>query len=194
MMNCWTRLKNQLYISLSLVIVNNDLYEFIDMLKVDKERLFTPHRAIGKGQRLIFTDHFSLHLVFKNVLTKSLTKPVDEKHIMWNTNKPEGWNCFKELTENNQDLNELLEDENVNSPTIFIERLERIINKAKYKAFGKVTFSNRSISNKPLEKLYNERKVIISNTEDNEKILEVEQFRHARRSPEQNVQNITMCT
>ena len=183
---------------LSLVIVNNDLYEFIDMLKVDKERLFTPHRAIGKGQRLIFTDHFSLHLIFKNLLTKSLTKPVDEKHIMWNTNKPEGWNYFKELTENNQDLNELLEDKNVNSPTIFNERLERISNKAKYKAFGKVTFSNRSISNKPLEKLYNERKVIISNTEDNEKILEVEEriseliIQRQRSDYEKKLSNLNM--
>ena len=160
---------------LGLVIVNNDLFDFVDKLKIDKERLFTPHRAIGKRQELIFTDHYSLYLTFKDLHVRSMIPRVSESQIMRNTNTPGGWGKYKELTENNRDLEELLEDDEITSTTEFNEALEKTMEKVKYKAFGKVSFSNARKSFKPLEKLYIEREEIIKAKADDDKVKEVEE-------------------
>ena len=160
---------------LGLVIVNNDLFDYIDTLKIDKERLFTPHRAMGKRQELIFTDHYSLYLTFKDLHVRSMIPRVSESQIMWNTNKPGGWEKYKELTENNRDLEELLKDDKITSTTEFNEALEKTMEKVKHNAFGKVSFSNASKSFKPLDKLYSEREAIIKANADDDKIKEVEE-------------------
>ena len=38
---------------LDLVIVRINLYVFIDVLKVDKDRTMKPHRSIGRGKKLV---------------------------------------------------------------------------------------------------------------------------------------------
>jgi hypothetical protein len=45
---------------LSLVIISNGLYEYVEELKIDNLRQFTPHRAMKN--KLVYTDHFSLIL------------------------------------------------------------------------------------------------------------------------------------
>ena len=91
---------------------------------------------------------------------------------VWNTNKPVGWDKFKELTEENYQLENLALEE-IFDPTYFNEKFQRIMTKVNFRSFGKVTFSNRCKSDKPLEKLYNEKYIIISEKND-EKIQEVE--------------------
>ena len=71
---------------LCLVIVNNDLLACVDSLKIDKDRLITPHRAIGKNRKFIYTDHFSLHLVFKNLSRRSSLAET-RTHTVWNRRK-----------------------------------------------------------------------------------------------------------
>ena len=43
---------------LSLVMVSNDLYENIESLTVDKDRLMTSHRSVGRNRTFIYTYHF----------------------------------------------------------------------------------------------------------------------------------------
>ena len=45
---------------LSLVIISVGLEEYVHELLIDKERQFTPHRAVQKNRSPVFTDHFSL--------------------------------------------------------------------------------------------------------------------------------------
>ena len=101
-------------------------------------------------------------------------KKCKENQIMWNTNKSGGWEKFKDITDDNKDLKELLDDENMESPTVFNDNLEKIMNKVKFKSFGKVSFSNNLASDKPLNDLYKAREAIIKNKTDDDKIKEVE--------------------
>ena len=50
---------------LDLCIISIGLKKYFEKMIIDKEHLFTPHRATGN--RLIFTDHLSLHIKFKEI-------------------------------------------------------------------------------------------------------------------------------
>ena len=103
----------------------------------------TPHRAVGKHKRLVFTDHYSLQLIFENIPLKPYQKRTIDKQTVWNTNKPGGWDKYNELSDDNDDLNRLADD-NLANTTELDQKLEKIMNKIKYKSFGKVSFSNRN--------------------------------------------------
>ena len=82
----------------------------------------------------------------------------DEDQVIWNTNKPGGWTKYKDLTDNNNELDVIREKaENMTS--------NEMMKKIKYKCFGKVNNSRRMESDKDLDKLYNEKAVAASNDE-----------------------------
>ena len=56
---------------LDLVIVSAELAEFVEILEIDKDKVFTPHRPAGK--KLLHTDHFSILLVLKDLPLKTET-------------------------------------------------------------------------------------------------------------------------
>ena len=157
---------------LDLVIISIDLAAFIDTLRIDKERVITPHRSIGKKKNLIYTDHFSMVFILKNLPMVKKKIQHEEKITVWNTNKSGGWDMYKELTKENKDLDKLA-DEDISNPTSFNTKLERIMNKLKFRSFGKVTFSNRCKFDKPIDKLYHEKRIFTSEKNE-EKIREIE--------------------
>ena len=67
---------------LSLVMVSKDLYEYIETLTVDKDRLMTPHRSGGRNRTLIYTDHFSLLLIFKSMPMVKRRKVQTDKRVL----------------------------------------------------------------------------------------------------------------
>ena len=158
---------------LSLVIVSNDLYDSIDSLKIDNERLMTPHRSVGRNKRLVYTDHYSLLLTFKDLPTQRKKIPQPEKHVIWNTNKPGAWDEYKAITDEHPDIFKLSEDD-IHCPSEFNDKFEKIMKKVKYKAFGKVTFANKTSVDKPLANLYDERAKCIVNKTDEEEVSDVE--------------------
>ena len=158
---------------LDLVLISIDLYAFIDILRVDKERVMTPHRAIGKQKKLVYTDHRSLLLIFKNLPINLNKKNPNEKISVWNTNKPNGWEMYKQLTDENEDLENLAIQQNLDS-TEFTLKMDRILDKIKFRSFGKVTFTNKPQSDKSLEKLYKEKQKLISDNDNEGIITEVE--------------------
>ena len=132
----------------------------------------TPHRPAGRNGKLIFTDHYSLLLTFKIMPKIARRKVQSEKRIIWNTNKPGAWENYRCLTEENDALNKLVEDD-IFTASEFSERFEKIMDKVKYQSFGKVSFSDTSEVDKPLRKLYEEREDCIRK-ENDEKIQAVE--------------------
>ena len=70
----------------------------------------------------------------------------------------------------NADL-EKLAMADITDTTEFSNKLEKITKKIKFKSFGKVTFTNKSKSDKPLESLYDEKKKYV----DDDLIKEVEE-------------------
>ena len=62
----------------------------------------------------------------------------------------------QELSDDNDDLNRLAED-NLANTTELDQKLEKIMNKIKFKSFGKVSFSNKVNIDRPLEKLYEDK-------------------------------------
>jgi hypothetical protein len=153
-----------------LGFISINLYAFIDVLKVDKNRMMTPHSSIGRGKKLVYTDHDPLHLIFNNLPLNTKKKAPTEEYTVWNTNKPGGWNVYNELTEDNADL-EKLAIADIADTNEFSNKLQKITKKITFKSFGKVTFTNKCKSNKPLEKLYDEKKKNV----DDDLIKEVEE-------------------
>ena len=156
---------------LELVIVNKELFEFVEELVIDKNKIFTPHRPIGKG-KLRFTDHFSLLLKFKNLPTKKMWKKFQNRNIIWNTKREGGWEKYKTMTEDNQELVDLLDNDRLDS-TQLVKKIEHVMTKIKFQAFGKVTVRDTKIEDNELSKLYVRRKHLIENKQD-EKVKEVE--------------------
>ena len=133
----------------------------------------TTHRYVGNKKSLIYTDHFSLQLMFENIPLKPRQKCATLKETVWNTNKPGGWDKYKDLTEADDDLNSLAEDDLSNS-TEYNHKMDKIMDKVKFKCFGKVSFTNKVHVDKPLENLYEEKNLCTLKKARNEKLLDID--------------------
>ena len=146
---------------LDLVIVSKGLVEYIVELIIDKEKNFTPHRMVN-GKKLIYADHYTLHFILRGMPMKNPKMKVNKSEVIWNTNKPGGWSKYKEMTENNTDLDSIAESaENLTSNEI-MTRLENKTSKIKYRSFGKVKNSRGMENDKELEVLYSEKTMAAS--------------------------------
>ena len=95
---------------------------------------------------------------------------------MWNLHKENGWQKYTEVTDNNDQLRDIA-DKNVHDPTRTMELIDKQMEKAKYKAFGKVTYVPGKRVNKELVALHNEkinkkfrRKLLYINTSSKKQI------------------------
>ena len=146
---------------LDLVIVSKGLVEYIVELFIDNEKNFTPHRVVN-GKQLIYAGHYTLHFILRGMPMKNPKMKVNKSEVIWNTNKPGGWSKYKEITENNTDLDSIAESaENLTSNEI-MTRLENKTSKIKYKSFGKVKNSRGMENDKELELLYSEKTMAAS--------------------------------
>ena len=135
---------------LDLVLISVALYDYVILLKIDEKRIMTPHRPVGENKRLIFSDHYSLYLIFENIPLRTQSKSSTEKHSVWNTNKEGGWEAYKDSTEDNYELNNLAIEDN-NDSNEFQKKMEKIMNKIKFRCFGKVTFTNKCKIDKAMQ-------------------------------------------
>ena len=143
---------------LSLVIISVGLEEYVHELLIDKERQFTPHRAVQKNRIPVFTDHFSLLITFKNIPQKMKSLNKARSSVMWNTRKEDGWKKYHELTSNDVKLKKIAESSNELSSDEIMGKLSRRMDKIKFQAFGKVKIKSRTVTNdRELAKLYDEK-------------------------------------
>ena len=98
-------------------IVSDELLPYIDEVIIDSQKTFTPKRIINNGKD-VSTDHFSFIIHFKDlpVANKSSKK---EEVIIWNTKKSGGWKMYKDLMENCSELDEIYDDQNMNTTEVF---------------------------------------------------------------------------
>ena len=89
---------------LDLCIISKGLLKYVVELVIDDGRLFTPHRAVRN--KLIYSDHLSIHVKFKGILEVIRSYQKDGKLLSWNTNKENGWQTYKSLTSNCDKLEE----------------------------------------------------------------------------------------
>ena len=155
---------------LDLAIVSKELSKYVYKLTIDKHLAFTPGRPISK-KKIIYSDHRSSILEFRNIPLKIKANSVGVKFSMWNTNKVGGWDVFKAMTENNEKLeNAAIENEDT---TKAMKVIGDELTKVKFKAFGKVKVSNTAKANEELEKLQKKKCVaIMDNKSDLEDELE----------------------
>ena len=141
---------------LELCIISRELFVFVESLTIDKDRLFTPFRPIGKNKRT-YTDHYSLKLTFRDIPLKPIKPVSGQKTIRWNTKKEGGWEAYHRMTENNPELVKIANDENEDNPDIIVKEIEKVMKDIKYKAFGKVKEKTKTKNCKELEMLMKEK-------------------------------------
>ena len=81
----------------------------------------------------------------------------NNSQVIWNTNKTGGWSLYKESTENNAELDSIVEQAEGMSTNEMMKKIESITTKIKFKCFGKVNNSRRMENDKDLDKLYTEK-------------------------------------
>ena len=127
---------------LSLAIVSRNLEPFIEKLEIDSGKKFSPVRPISKTKS-ITSDHFPLMITFVDSFCTKTHVRKPECFTMWNTNKEGGWDLYKEMTEDDDKFKKAFVNNDDNndmalSSTETMERIDKIMNKVKYSAFGKV--------------------------------------------------------
>ena len=100
-------------------------------------------------------------------------KGYQKRNVIWNTKCNEGWEKYEKMTEKNDELVELLDNEHLDS-TQLATKIENVMNKIKFQAFGKVTIKESKIDDKGLDKLYMKRKHLIESKQE-EKVKDVEE-------------------
>ena len=118
---------------LDLFIASRELVPYINKLVIDKELKMTPARTIkNKGKvNICYTDHFAILLTLKDLPRKQEKR--QEKQVMWNLAKENGWEAYTKLTdEYSVKLEEVIEDKTLNIPDI-MKKFENIHNSKKIK-------------------------------------------------------------
>ena len=141
---------------LDLVIVSKGLVDFIVELVIDNERKFTPHRVV-KGKKLTYTDHFSMHFKLKGMPLRNLTMKTKTSEVIWNSNKPGGWKKYKDMTERNSELDDIVERAQDLTTNDLMKKIGNVSTKIKFKCFGKVKNSRGMDADKELNLLYSKK-------------------------------------
>ena len=92
---------------------------------------------------------------------------------MWNLKKEGGWQYYKELSEDNDNLKKIAKDTS-NNPTLLMERFEKEMKKVKFKAFGKVSVRNDLRTSKDLKYLQ-KQKLSLNSDNDNHEIMKIDE-------------------
>ena len=124
---------------LDLFIVSKEMLPYISKLEIDSKRKLNIARAEKKkGKlRLVYPDHFPVLLTLKNLPLENKVK--EEKVVRWNLAKEGGWEEYrKESDKVKEKLEEVVKkkDKSIEETK---EEFDKIHNKVKFKAFGKVT-------------------------------------------------------
>ena len=121
---------------LDLCIVSRELLPYVQNLALSRAV------KMGRKYKLVFSDHFTCLLTFANLPRRKEAK--EAKKVVWNLAKEGGWDKYKMLTDGySQVLRNVIETEETVEEKM--NRFEKILDKIKYKAFGKVSIGEKSI-------------------------------------------------
>ena len=91
---------------LDLAIVSKGLVPYINKLIIDSEEKVAPIRATQGTMKK--PDHYPMILKFKNIPVKNMVTSRSREVVMWNTNKEGAWKDYTDMTENCEEIKELL--------------------------------------------------------------------------------------
>ena len=96
---------------------------------------------IGQNYERVFSDHYTCLLTFQGLPKGKEGKTT--KKVLWNLAKEGGWERYKILTEQYSDsIKRAIEKENEIEKKMIV--FEKIHNKIKHRAFGKVTIVDKT--------------------------------------------------
>ena len=127
---------------LDLFLVSRELLPFVSRLFVDSARSLKIARVVRnkKRMKLVYSDHYPIILTLTGL--PRLKEQKQEKVVRWNLAKTGGWNRYKEMTSECDELLKVIENKEIS-----IEETKKIFdkkqNKIKFKAFGKVTLTTK---------------------------------------------------
>ena len=152
---------------LDLFIVSRELSPYVKKLQIDSKQKMPIARAVKNGSKyqLVHSDHFTCLLTLTGL--PRVREGRIEKKTAWNLGKEGGWESYKKLT---QDYNKAFKKAVMEKGSIEEKMLnfEKLHDKIKFKAFGKVTIGK-----------YNDSKNECDDTEDitAQKLFEEEEKR-----------------
>jgi len=124
---------------LDLVIVSASLLPFVKRMVIDSSRKFTPRRLMRRKEGVVsvFTDHYSVEVVVAGLPGVPGKEGRVSRQATWNLGKPGGWQRYEELSvEAAGKIEEVLEEEDLDAEEL-MNKVEKIEDKLKFKAFGK---------------------------------------------------------
>ena len=126
---------------LDLCLISKDLYRYVDKLVIDKEEKYEMGRVVVKNgtKALIKPDHLALILSLIDIPINR-NKVKKKMGVRYNTRNPDGWNNYKEMTEQCPAIIEVVNDATEDVGTIH-RCFESIHNKIKFNSFGKTRIS-----------------------------------------------------
>ena len=136
---------------LDLFLVSRELRPFVDKLIIDSNRKMAVSRVIKKGgsYKKVFSDHYSCLLTLSNLPSQPAGREV--KQTRWNLAKDGGWEKYRELSDKFSDkLDQIIENEDTTVEEM-MTNIEKIQDKIKYMAFGKVTIGGKKSNREEVE-------------------------------------------
>ena len=122
---------------------------------------------MSKGkENVIRSDHYPMILELKNM---PKAKTIQKKESQWNLKKPGGWDIYKvALEEVSAKMQEVTKDKDLDIEAV-MKKTEAMMNKVKFKAFGK----SKPTTEKALSRRLEDRLKAAQGLEDKEKIKEL---------------------
>ena len=144
-------------------MTNESVYDDIIEMKIDEEKLYRLTKY--KGKEIKETDHNTIIIEIND--TRQIQKK--DKKIKWNTKYTEGWEIYKEATENNRELDRSWRSDNIEKEW---ENLIEIVNKILNESLGKIriTDKNRQGIDDEVREMMQEKRKIRKETHNTENL------------------------
>ena len=136
---------------LDLFVVSKKLLPYVSTLKIDSDRNMAVSRAVKIRQKYerVYSDHFTCILTFHN-LPKGKEEKV-EKKVVWNLAKEGGWDKYRLLTDQySESIERTIEKED--EIEMKMKQFNKIHEKIKFRAFGKVTIGDNTAKEQAKQK------------------------------------------
>ena len=127
---------------LDMFVVSRELLPYVQKLNIDSQREMAVGRSVKMGSKyqMVYSDHFTCVMTLSDL--PRVKEAMQQKQTVWNLSKQGGWDMYKDMTNKySQALEEMLQKEDtINNK---MKAFDKIQEKIKYKAFGKVTIGSK---------------------------------------------------
>ena len=134
----WTRVNTQNDSEkaiLDYVMTNESVYDDIIEMKIDEEKLY--RLTNYKGKEMTETDHNTIIIEMNDT---RLAQKIDTK-TRWNTKNKKGWEIYKDITENNKDLDKTWRGDDIEKE---FENWMIVAEKILSRSLGKIRITNKN--------------------------------------------------